>query len=158
MTKQYTVDQTEFIPPRKFKIKTRNIIPIPLTDHDGASAIIQIIEGNTRGPGIWKLNTSILKQKEFQEIFKKFWKNWQNKKREYKNQNLWWDADKLYFKKIAIEYCTRKNKQINNKQQNLTQYISQAKSKLNPNTEKINKYQQELNDIENYKHEGTHKK
>ena len=134
---------------KTIQIRTCNIIPMPLSDHDGVSAIIQISDGNRWGPGTWKLNTSILKQNEFQEIFKNVWKNWQNKKREYKNHNLWWDAGKLYFKKIAIEDCTRKNRQINNKQQKLTQYISQEK------LEKINKYPQELNDIENYKHEGT---
>ena len=41
------------------------------------------------------------------------------------------------------------------KEQDLIKYITQEKSKLNPNIEKINKYQQDLNDIENYKTEGT---
>ena len=45
--------------------------------------------------------------------------------------------------------------QINKKQQQLINYISQEKSKLKPNIEKVNKYQQDLNDIENYKTEGT---
>ena len=45
--------------------------------------------------------------------------------------------------------------QINKKQQTLIRYISQEKSKINPNNENINKYQQELNDIENYKCQGT---
>ena len=61
----------------------------------------------------------------------------------------------MYLKTITIEYCTRRNKQINKKQQELINYISQKKSKINPNLEKINKYQQDLNDTENYKSEGT---
>ena len=55
------------------KTKTCKIIHISLTDHDGVSVILQVSEENPRGPGIWKLNTSILKQKQFQEIFKIFW-------------------------------------------------------------------------------------
>ena len=71
------------------------------------------------------------------------------------NHNDWWDAGKLYFKAIAIDYCTKVNKQINKKQQTLIDYISQEKSTLNPNNEQIHKYQQELNDIEINKSHGT---
>ena len=88
------------------------------------------------------MNTSILKQKQFKEIFEKFWTYWQNKKTEYKNH--WWDAGKLYLKTIKINYCTRRNKNINQKQQQLINNICQEKSKLNPNIEKVNKYQQDL--------------
>ena len=49
----------------------------------------------------------------------------------------------------------KRNKKINQKQQQLINDISHEKSKLNANIEKIKKYQQDLNDIENYKTEGT---
>ena len=75
--------------------------------------------------------------------------------KQYNNHNLWWDAGKLYLKTITIDYCTRRNKKINQKQQQLINDISHEKSKLNANIEKIKKYQQDLNDIENYKTEGT---
>ena len=75
--------------------------------------------------------------------------------KQYNNHNLWWDAGKLYLKTIMIDYCTRRNKKINQKQQQLINDISHEKSKLNANIEKIKKYQQDLNDIENYKTEGT---
>ena len=75
--------------------------------------------------------------------------------KQYNNHNLWCDAGKLYLKTITIDYCTRRNKNINQKQQQLINDISHEKSKLNANIEKIKKYQQDLNDIENYKTEGT---
>ena len=101
------------------------------------------------------MNTSVLKHKKFKEILQSFWEHWQKKKIEYENYNVWWDTGKMYLKTIIIDFCTRKNKQINKKQQDLIFYITQEKSKLTPNIEKINKYQQELNEIENYKTEGT---
>ena len=76
-------------------------------------------------------------------------------KSQYINLNDWWDAGKLHFKTITIDYCTQRNKQLNKKLQKLIQYISQEKSKTNPNMEKITKCQHELDEIENYKHEGT---
>ena len=119
------------------------------------SVTFQISEENSRGSGIWKMNTSILKQKQFKETCQSFWEYWQKEKIEYKNHNAWWDAGKMYLKTIIINFCTRKNQQINKKKQHLISYITQEKSKLIPNIEKLNKYQQELNDIENYKTEGT---
>ena len=61
----------------------------------------------------------------------------------------------MYLKTIIIDFCTWKYNQTNKKQQDPIFYITQEKSKLTPNIEKINKYQQELNEIENYKTEGT---
>ena len=136
-------------------IKKSTIYPISLSDHDGVTVSFQIGEINPKGPGIWKLNTSILKHKNFQEIFKSFWTYWQKQKRKYDNQLLWWDAGKLYLKTIIIEYCTKRNKEINQKQQTLIENITKEKSKINSNIEIINKYQQELNEIENYRLTGT---
>ena len=62
---------------------------------------------------------------------------------------------KLYLKTIIIEYCTKRNKEINKKQQTLIENITKEKSKINPNIEIVNKHQQELNEIENYKLTGT---
>ena len=74
-------------------IKTPTIYPIALSDHDGVTVSFQIGEINPKGQGIWKLNTSILKHKNFQGIFKNFWTYWQKQKRKYDNQLLWWDAE-----------------------------------------------------------------
>ena len=140
---------------KKIKITTSKIQPTSLSDHDSVSVTFQISEENPRGSGIWKMNTSILQQNQFKEIFQNFWNYWQNEKIKFKNHNSWWDAGKIYLKAITIDFCTRKNKQINKKQQDLISYITQEKSKISPNIEKINKLQQELDDIENYKTEGT---
>ena len=137
------------------KVKTAKIYPFSLSDHDGVTVSFQIREMNPKGPGIWKLNTSILKHNTFQEIFPKYWKFWQKQKNKYNNHLLWWDAGKLHLKNIIIDYCTKRNRNLNQKQQILIQNITTEKSKINPNIEFINKNQQELNDIENYKINGT---
>ena len=133
------------------KVKTSKIYTLSLSDHDGGTVSFQIREISPKRPGIWKLNTLILKHKTLQEIFPKYWKLWQKIKKKYDNQLLWWDAGKLHIKNIIIDYCTKRNKNLNQKQQTLIQNITTEKSKINPNTDIINKNQQELNDIENYK-------
>ena len=96
---------------KTIKTKTSKIHSTSLSDHDSVSVILQISEENPGGQ-------DICKQKKFQEIFKIFWKYWQNNKIEYENLNDWWDAGKLYLKTIATEYCTTRNKQINKNNKN----------------------------------------
>ena len=66
------------------------IIPTKISDHDSVSAYILVNKTEPKGPGTWKLNTSILTNKSFQNIFKQFWKNWQNEKAKYKTHSEWW--------------------------------------------------------------------
>ena len=46
------------------------IIPTKISDHDSVSAYILVNKTEPKGPGTWKLNTSILTNKSFQNIFK----------------------------------------------------------------------------------------
>ena len=67
--------------------KTCKIMPNSFSDHDAVPVLTQISKENPRGPGTWKLNTSILNLKQFRKTFQQFWTFWQNKKTEYKNHN-----------------------------------------------------------------------
>lgn len=131
------------------------IIPTTISDHDSISAYFQVNKKEPKGPGIWKLNTTILTQKNFQKIYKHFWNNWQDEKTNYKNHNEWLEIGKLYFKTIAIEYCTKINKEINEKYNNLIKNINEEKLKFQQDSRKIKQYQTELEEIENYKSHGT---
>ena len=131
------------------------IIPNTISDHYSVSLHIQINKNEPKGPGIWKLNTSILTHKNFQNIFKQFWKDWQNEKTKYKTYSQWWEIGKLYTKTIIIEYCTKKNKEINNRYNKLIENINEEKLKPHPDYKKIEENQTELEDIDNYKIHGT---
>ena len=62
---------------------------------------------------------------------------------------------KLYFKIIAIKFLTEKNQKINNKLQKLTNNILEEKNKKEPKKMNIDNWQNQINDIENYKTQGT---
>ena len=117
---------------KTIKAKSCNIIPTTISDHDSVSVTLQVSQKEPKGPGIWKLNTSILKNKAFEDIFNKFWKYWQEQKINYKNQNDWWDIRKLYFKTIAIDHCTKINQKLNKNYQTLMKNIIEEKSSLKP--------------------------
>ena len=134
------------------------IIPNTISDHDSVTIVIQVNKKESRGPGTWKLNTNILTQKEFKKIFQKFWNNWQNEKKNYDNHNNWWEIGKIYFKVIAIEYCTKTNHKLNQKHNKLIKNINEEKLKTQPDPTKTENFLIELEEIENYKINGTIKK
>ena len=116
----------------KQKDKNVSIIPNSLSDHNAKKVTIEIKKTNISGTGYWKLNTSILKQKSFQSLFKNVWKDWQSEKNKYTSLNQWWESGKIYFKIIAIKFSTIKNQKINKDLQNLTNNILQEKMKNEP--------------------------
>ena len=56
---------------------------------------------------------------------------------------------------MAIRFSTEKNQKINNKLQKLTNSILQEKNKDQPNKTNIENWQNQINDIENHKTQGT---
>ena len=105
--------------------------------------------------GYWKLNTSILKQKDFQKLFNKFWKDWQSQKHKYDSLNQWWESGKIYFKILTITFSTKKTKKIDQKLIKLTQNILLEKIKTQPDDSRIINWQNKIDDIENYKKQVT---
>ena len=137
------------------KIKNVCIVPNGLSDHDAIQLKIKIKKTNVSGTGYRKLNTSILKQKPFQKIFQNFWEDWQKEKNKYPSLSQWWESGKLYFKILAIKFSTEKKQKINNKLQKLTNSILQEKNKTEPKKINIENWQNQINDIENYKTQET---
>ena len=101
---------------KNLKIQNTTIQPNTLSDREIVSVTLEITKQKPKGRSIWKLNTSILKQKYFKEIFQKFWKNWQEQKIKYKSINQWWESGKIYFRMLAIEYCKEQNYKTSQKQ------------------------------------------
>ena len=126
------------------------IIPTTVSGQD-----ILVNETEPKGRGIWKLNTSTLTHKTFQNIFKQFWKDSQNEKTKYKTHSELQEIGKLYIKTITIEYCTKKDKEKNNRYNKLIQDINKEKLKPHPDYKKIEQNQIGLEDIDNYKIGGN---
>ena len=88
---------------KTIKTTSCQIIPTTISDHDNVSVIMQVNKKEPKWPGIWKLNTTILKHKHFQNTFKQFWKSWTKEKPKYNNHNNWWEIGKMSFKNMAID-------------------------------------------------------
>ena len=104
------------------------ILPFQYSDHDAVFAEF-LLRVRTRGPGYWKLNTSILDHETFRIAFQTFWQEWKQQQKDYKDKSTWWKVGKLYFKMLATQYCVQIEKKYTfNKQDELTQFITTEKN------------------------------
>lgn len=72
--------------------KTKTTInACPYSDHDAVMMNINIPETNSRGPGVWKLNTKLLKDKQYVHEITCFVKFWMTEKEGCDNPAKWWD-------------------------------------------------------------------
>ena len=74
---------------KNIKLNNITIIPNNISDHDIITLTITITKQKPKGKDIWKLDTTILKEKNFTEIFRIFWQNWQKEKPKYNSINQW---------------------------------------------------------------------
>ena len=70
----------------------------------GVSPPVQLF----RGPGRWKLNSSILRDPDFSSIIESFWASWRRRKRDLRSIQLWWDRGRERLKGLAIAFCSQK--------------------------------------------------
>ena len=89
---------------KNFSIRS-DIIPNNISDHSMICLSLKNITTNKRGPSYWKLNTSILQNKEYKQKIETFWQHWQNKKNRYPDQTKWWDMAKIYIQGITKDFC-----------------------------------------------------
>ena len=59
----------------------------------------------SRGPGFWKLNTTILSEPDYVNEISTFWSSWKNVKDSSASLLDWWDLGKVKIKSLTIDYC-----------------------------------------------------
>ena len=78
-----------------------DIVSNTLSDHHIISLSLVNITTKKRGSSYWKLNTSVLQNKEYKQKIETFWLHWKNKKNIYPDQTKWWDMAELYIQEIS---------------------------------------------------------
>lgn len=67
----------------------------------------QPAEAPKRGPGVWKINISLLQHEKYLEKISGFQAFWQLRKMSFQDLNVWWDKGKRKIKHLLIE-CAKK--------------------------------------------------
>ena len=75
------------------------------SDHDMCTFTFSLPDEPPRGRGYWKLNIEYLDQPEYCTLISDFWCDWQGKRADYGDIQLWWDLGKSYIRSLSIEYA-----------------------------------------------------
>ena len=90
-------------------VKNVKILPSIKTDHNIIDLTFKV-DGPKRGPGFWKLNTTILQEEsyifEMKSLIEKVWENTSD----IENLNTRYDWLKYNIRKFTIEYCKQRAK------------------------------------------------
>ena len=71
-----------------------DIFPFFRSDHSYVYLRVALPSMPDRGPGVWKLNASLLKNKAYEAQICDFWQSWQDEKSSFPSLAVWWDAGK----------------------------------------------------------------
>ena len=92
-----------------------DIMIYPYSDHDLLRVLLTVDKTSSNaGPGVWKLNLSLLQVQEIREQFASFWEHWKDRKSDFGNVAERWNSGKLRVKSLFLKYShkeSRKHKQ-----------------------------------------------
>jgi exonuclease III len=95
---------------QEIKMRVRNIkyAQPAMTDHDSITIEIHLKDKIRWGPGVWKLNNSLLKDEQLKKIVKSVLQHATTVKAKIGNIKIWWDLVKKILKKNIRDYAKRK--------------------------------------------------
>ena len=86
-----------------------DIVPYPYSDHCAVLLRVTVPDVVPPGPGLWKLNISILEDEEYVHQVGEFWSNWCGRKSQFPSLGKWWEEGKSRIKGLSIRYCCSKS-------------------------------------------------
>ena len=92
----------------QFTVRNIKISYFPYSDHDGVHIKLNLNEPE-RGPGMWKMNGSVIQSDIFKNILESFWGKWKQQKHIFVNKLEWWEETKVKIKSLAIEVSKKLN-------------------------------------------------
>ena len=77
--------------------------PSFLSDHQYLLVVFTLQQQFDSGPGVWKLNASLLKDPEYITLITSFWSHWQSMENHANFPSLmhWWDQGKFYLREVS---------------------------------------------------------
>ena len=82
-----------------------DIVPYRFSDHCGVLLSVVVPDVVPPGPGLWKLNTSILVDDEYVRLISDLWVSWRASIPRFPSLARWWEKGKGLIKGATIRYC-----------------------------------------------------
>ena len=83
-----------------------DILPCPFSDHCAVSLTISVPDVVPPGPGLWKLNISILDEVEYVKNISDFWQTWHGSIQQFPSLAKWWEAGKSRINGLSCYCCS----------------------------------------------------
>ena len=107
-----------------------DIIPCPFSDHCGLLLSLSIADFVPPGPGLWKLNTSILSEEEYYNLIADAWHNWPSFVPRFPSLAKWWEEGKSLIKGLTIKYCCERSRVRSGNRDLLVRLVDHLKAKV----------------------------
>lgn len=123
----------------------------PYSDHN--AVLLELRDSNSHSlnrKNLWKLNTSILEDPEFQEELHVFILKAKQLLPQFTNIVEWWEKEiKENFKIVSQRYCKKKNKEKNSVKKFLNNCLEQVKKEIDEGHNKLDEYYYFKNKLKN---------
>lgn len=108
-----------------------------------------------RGPGIWILNTEMLKQEGYVLNVKEIIEKEKENEMYEEDKRIWWENVKFLIKKFSIKYCSIIRKCKRYKEREIKENLEKEMNKDNKDIQKIKEMEEKLKEIEEKEYEGA---
>lgn len=100
------------------------------------------------GPGLWKLNSSILHEDAYISLITNFWEDWRYHQSGFSSLAKWWDEGKKKIKGLTFCYCCSRTVDCNFKKDLLSCLAAHLRARIDAGfTSCLNIYHSTLDDI-----------
>lgn len=111
-------------------VSSCEILPCPFSDHCSVLLSVSVPDVVPPGPGLWKLNTSILEEEEYVKIISDFWLTWRASIQLFPSLAKWWEVGKGRIKGLSIRYCCSRSSTQSCNRDLLVRLIDHLKAKV----------------------------
>ena len=111
-------------------VSTFDIVPCPFSDRCALSLSLSVPDVVPPGPGLWKLNTSILADEEYCNLVTAAWRNWRFSILRFPSLAKWWEEGKSLLKGLTIKYCCERSRARSDTRNLLVRLIDHLKTKI----------------------------
>ena len=107
-----------------------DILPCPFSDHCAVRLSLTVPDVVPPGPGLWKLNISVLEEDEYVRLISDFWSRWRRRKHLFPSLAKWWEAGKSEIKGLSIKFCSSQSSVSSVKRSILSKLASHLKERV----------------------------
>ena len=120
-----------------------DVVPSLKSDHSAIVLSINGIENSPRGPSFWKLNSSLLDDKEYVSLINMKYPLWNDEFKDVTDPRLFWDLMKYRIRQESISYSKLKARERRSKMAALESKLNDCQKMCDqdPSPENMNKFE-----------------